>query len=145
MGAVAGLDRDIELGALGRHIEKQPAVIDLQDVDAELPEPGRDLPEHAGPVRDRQAERDDALVALELAHHDRSENARIDIAAAQDRGRPCGRETARASTSMAASPAAPGAFRHGLLQREIGVDRALEDCLVDQHDLGRRARARSAA
>ena len=29
--AIAGLDGDVELCALGRHIEKQPAVIDLDD------------------------------------------------------------------------------------------------------------------
>ena len=96
MRAVARLDGDVELGALGRHVEKQPAVVDFQDVDAKLPEPGRDLAEHAGPVRDRQAERDDAVLALELAHHDRRENARIDVAAAQDEPDLAADESARA-------------------------------------------------
>ena len=36
MRAIAGLDRDVELGALGRHVEKQPPVIDLENVGAEL-------------------------------------------------------------------------------------------------------------
>ena len=34
MGGVARLDGDVELGALGRHIEQQPAVLDFQDVGA---------------------------------------------------------------------------------------------------------------
>ena len=38
--------------------------------------------------------------------------------------------------SMAREPGRAGAFRHGLLQGEIGVDRPLEMRLVDQHDLG---------
>src|SRR5450631_1872577 len=29
---VARFDRDVELGALGRHVEEQPAVIDSQDI-----------------------------------------------------------------------------------------------------------------
>ena len=59
------------------------------------PKPRRDHAEHAGPVRNGQAERDDAALALQLAHHDRGENARIDVAAAQNRARPCGRRSAR--------------------------------------------------
>src|SRR5215468_3215427 len=43
MGAVAGLDRDIELGALGRHVEEQPVVIDFEDVDAKLAQSRRDM------------------------------------------------------------------------------------------------------
>ena len=74
---------------------------------ASSPEPGGDLAQHARPVRNGEAERDDAVLALELAHHDRGQNARIDIAAAQDQARPCGRGSAPASASMAASPAAP--------------------------------------
>ena len=38
MRGIARLDRHVELGALGRHVEKQPAVIDLEDVGAELAE-----------------------------------------------------------------------------------------------------------
>ena len=33
-------------------------------------------------------------------------------------------------------PGGARAFRHGLLQGQIGVDRAFEMRLVDQHDLG---------
>ena len=49
------------------------------------------------------------------------------------------------SASMAASPAAPAPFRHRLLQREEGVDRALDQRLVDQHDVAHAVRARPAA
>ena len=58
-------------------------MIDFQDVGAELAErlaitqqPGR-----SGMVRRNETMR---FVAFEFAHHDRRENARIDIAAAQD-------------------------------------------------------------
>src|SRR5262245_11230526 len=61
---VAGLDRDVELGAFRRHVQEQPPVLDLENVGAELAEPGGDMPEHAGPVGDGQAKRDDAVLAL---------------------------------------------------------------------------------
>src|SRR5216684_7572856 len=80
----AGFHRDVELGSLGRHVEKEPAMVDLENVGAELAEPSGDLPEHAGPVGEGQPEGDDAVLSFELAHHDGSENARIDVAAAQD-------------------------------------------------------------
>src|SRR5262245_14567051 len=56
MGPVAGFDGDVEFGPFGRLVEKQPVVIDLEDVGAELAEPRGDLPKHAGPVRDRETE-----------------------------------------------------------------------------------------
>src|SRR5262245_57760798 len=40
--AVAGLDGDVEPRALGRHVEEQPLVVDLEDVGAEMCEPGWD-------------------------------------------------------------------------------------------------------
>src|SRR5436309_388123 len=84
MGAVSGLDRDVDLGALGRHIEEQPVVIDLQNIGAERSEPGRDLAQHARTIGYRQPERDHPLISLELTHHDRGEDARIDIAATEN-------------------------------------------------------------
>src|SRR5262249_25325228 len=42
---VAGFHRDVELGALGRHVEEQPAVLDLENVGAGVAEPGRDMAE----------------------------------------------------------------------------------------------------
>ena len=57
---VARLDGHIELGALGRHVKEQAAVIDFENIGAEFAEPGCDNPEHAGPVRNGEAERDDA-------------------------------------------------------------------------------------
>jgi hypothetical protein len=36
MGAVAGLQRDVQPRALGRHVEQEPLVADFQDVGAEL-------------------------------------------------------------------------------------------------------------
>src|SRR5262245_5940583 len=68
VGAVAGLDGDVEPRALGRHVEKQAAMIDLEDVGTKLAEPRRDLAEDARPVRNGQPVGDDAPLALELAH-----------------------------------------------------------------------------
>ena len=95
------------LRALGRHVEEQPAVIDLEDIGAERAEPRRDLPEHAGPVGNGEAERDDAVLALEFAHHDRGEDARIDIAAAQDQADLACRESAPASPASRQGPQRP--------------------------------------
>src|SRR5262249_57775379 len=83
MRPVARLHRDVELGDLCRHIEEEPPMLDPEDVGAELAEPVGDLPEHAGLVGDGQPEGYDAALALELAHHDGGENARIDVATAQ--------------------------------------------------------------
>ena len=47
MGAVARLDRHVEPRALGRHIEKQPLVIDFEDIGAELAQPAS----RSGPAR----------------------------------------------------------------------------------------------
>src|ERR1700747_1109228 len=84
MRSVARFHRDVELGALGRHVEEEPVVLHAENVGAELAEPGGDLPEHSRLVGDGQPEGDDAAFALELAHHHGGENARVDIAAAQD-------------------------------------------------------------
>src|SRR4051812_40698792 len=84
MGGIARLDRDVELGALCRYIEKQAAVVDLENIRAKLAQARRDHAEHARAIRDGEPERHDLILALQLAHHDRSENAWIDIAAAQD-------------------------------------------------------------
>src|SRR5215212_927832 len=61
MRGVARLDRNIEFGALGRHVEEQPAVIDLQDIGTELTQPRCDDAEDARPVRNGEAERDDLI------------------------------------------------------------------------------------
>ena len=110
-------------------------MLDLENVGAELAEPGGDLPEHAGPVGDGQAERDDAVLALELAHHHRGQDPRIDVAAAQNEPDLAAAEALRPGQHRA-QPGGAGALRHGLLQGQVGVDRALEMRLVDEHDLG---------
>ena len=63
------------------------------------------------------------------------QDARIDIAAAQNQPDLAAAKSFRLD-QHGGKPGGAGAFRHGLLQREIGVDRALEMRLVDQHDLG---------
>ena len=135
MRGVARLDRDVELGALGRHVEEQAAVVDFQDVRAELAEPRGDHAEHARPVRNGQAERHDAALALELAHHDRGENARIDVAAAQDQPDLAAGEALRVCQQRR-EPGRARAFRHGLLMRQEGVHGALQMGLLDQQHVG---------
>src|ERR1700694_1159525 len=84
MHAVACLYRDIETGAFGRHVEKKPLVIHLENICAELAQAGRDLTKHARLVGNGEPEGNDMVLAFELAHHDGGENARVDIAAAQN-------------------------------------------------------------
>src|SRR6266508_4638609 len=50
MRPVARFHRDVQLGALRRHVEEQPAMVDLENVGAELPQPRRELSQHAGPT-----------------------------------------------------------------------------------------------
>ena len=134
MRGVARFDRDVEPRALGRHVEEQPPVIDFEDVGAKLAEHRRDLAEHARPVRDGQAERDDAVSRS-------SSRTMIDA-------RMRGSMLPPHSTSPTFLPANRSGFgqhrgqaggaralRHGLLQGQIGVDRALDVLLVDQHDV----------
>src|SRR5262245_14474346 len=79
---IARFHRNVDLGALRRHVEEQPAVLYAENVGAKLAQSGRNVPEHAGLIRDGQPEGDDAIPALEFAHHDRGENTRVDVAAA---------------------------------------------------------------
>ena len=109
-------------------------MIDAQDVGAEFAEPGRDLAQNSRPIRDGEAERDDAVGALQFAHHDGREDARIDIAAAQDQADLAAAESLRLG-QHGGKPGGAGPFRHGLLQREKGIDRALDQRLVDQNDV----------
>src|SRR6516165_11726152 len=81
---VARLHRHVQLGALGGHVQKKPAMIDSKNVGAKLAEPGGNVAKHAGTVRDGQAQGDDAVFPLQLADHDRSENAWVDVATTQD-------------------------------------------------------------
>ena len=53
--------------------------------------------------------------ALELAHHDRGQDARIDVAAAQDQPDLAAAESLRLGQHRR-KPGGAGAFRHGLLQ-----------------------------
>src|SRR5580704_14676506 len=84
MGAVARLHGDVELGALGRYIEKQPVMIDPENIGAEFTEPAGNLAENTGAIGNGETERHDAVGPLQFAHHDGRENPRIDIAATQD-------------------------------------------------------------
>ena len=78
--AVADLEDDVEGGALGRHLEHRPVMLDLEHVAAHATEHGGDLAEDARAIGDDHADRDDLLLAGELAHHDRGQDARVDVA-----------------------------------------------------------------
>src|SRR5271154_7473850 len=84
MRLVARLHGDVELGAFGRHVEKQAVMIDTENIGAELAKPAGDAAEGFRLIGNGEAERHDAALALEFAHHDGGKDARIDIAAAQD-------------------------------------------------------------
>ena len=102
---------------------------------AELAEARRDHAEHARPVRNREAERHDAVLALQLAHHDRGQDARVDIAAAQDQPDLAAGEALRVR-EQCREPGGAGAFRHGLLVGEEGVHGAFEVRLLHQQHVG---------
>jgi hypothetical protein len=135
MHGVARLDGDVELGPLGRHVEEQPAMLDLEDIGAELAQPSGDLAQHAGPVGNGEAERHDAVLALEFAHHDGGENPRINVAAAENQPHLAAAEFVRLG-QHGGKPGRAGALRHGLLQGEIGVHRTLEMRLIDEDNVG---------
>src|SRR6185295_8327150 len=90
--------------------------------------------QNTGAIRDSQTERHDAVVALELAHHDRGDYARVDVASAKNEPdlfpleafglREHGGKAGRAS-----------ALCHRLLQGEIGIDGAFKLNFVDQDDV----------
>ena len=72
--------------------------------------------------------------AFQFAHHDGRQNARIDIAAAEDQADAFAGKAQRLG-QHGGQPGRARAFRHGLLQRQVGVDRAFELRLVDQDDV----------
>ena len=132
----AGLDRHVDGDPFGRHVEEEPAVGHLEDVGAELAEPARHPAEHAGPVVRGDAEGGDAVLPLELAHHHGGKKPRIDVAAAQDEPDPPPPE------QIGLAPASPQAPPRRRLppcvcwRVAIGVDRALDQRLLDEDDLG---------
>jgi hypothetical protein len=135
MGAIAGFDGDIEARAACGHVEEQSAVMNFEDVRAELAEQGGNGTERPGPVLNGDAVADDPVVAFQLTHHDRSCDTRIDIAAAQDEADFPALE-ARRIGEHGGEPGGAGAFGHGLLQREEGIHRALELNFFREEDVG---------
>ena len=74
--------------------------------------------------------RDDAVVTLQFAHHDRGEDARVDIAAAQNQTDLAAAEELRCREHRGkAGSTRP--FRHSLLQGEICVHSALKMSLIN--------------
>jgi hypothetical protein len=106
MRVVAGLDRDIELGAFRRHVEKQPAMIDFQNVGAELSEPGGDLAEDPG--RSGMARRKETIRSSRSSSRTMTEARMRGSMLPPHRIGPTLRPRKRSGrASMAASPAAP--------------------------------------
>ena len=135
MRAVARFDRDIEPGALCRHIEKQPSVVDLEDIGPKLPQPCAICP--STPGRSGIVSRNATMRSSRSSSRTMIEARMRGSMLPPHRIRPTLRRRKRSgSTSKAASPAAPAPFGHRLLQGKIGIDRALELHLVDQDDLG---------
>ena len=90
--------------------------------------------EEARPVRRGDAEADDAVVALEFAHHDGGEEAGVDVAAAEHEADAPARETLRLGEE-GREPRRTGALGHGALEGGVGGDRALDGRLLDEDDL----------
>src|SRR3954447_20103697 len=67
MLSVASFDSDVDRNALGRHVEEETAVRNLQDVRAEAAEEARHAAEKARPVVGGDAEGGDTVVALQFA------------------------------------------------------------------------------
>ena len=110
-------------------------MLDLENVGAELAEPRGDLPEHAG--------RSGMVRRKETMRSSRSSSRTITEARIRGSMLPPHRmsPTLRPRNLLRldqhrAQPGGAGALGHGLLQGQVGVDRAFEMRLVDQHDLG---------
>ena len=109
-------------------------MIDAKNIGAELAEPRGDLSQNPRAIRNGEAKRNDPLGAFQFADHDRGEDARINVATAQDQADlaaakpgPLGQHGGEAG---GARP-----FGHRLLQREKRVDGALEQRFVDQNNV----------
>ena len=85
---VARFHVDVQLRALRRYVGQHAIVLHLEDVAARLADDRRHLCEHARPVLDFDADRKNAALALQFAHHHVCQQTRIDVAA--DDGTPSG-------------------------------------------------------
>uniref|UniRef100_A0A0N4ZL53 Transcriptional regulator n=1 Tax=Parastrongyloides trichosuri TaxID=131310 RepID=A0A0N4ZL53_PARTI len=83
MTGVAGLDHDVELGALGGHVQRQPVVHDVDDVAAQTADDGGHGRQHARAVVAQDAIDDQPLLADHFAVQHHGQHARVDIAAGQ--------------------------------------------------------------
>ncbi len=110
-------------------------MVDLEDIGVERAEPGRNHAQYARPVGNGEAERDDALLALQFAHHDRGEDTGIDIAAAQDQADLFAVEAFRLG-QHGGEPGGACALGHRLLLGQEMIHRLLELRLADKHDAG---------
>ena len=84
MRLVARLAFDVGDEALGRQRGEHALVIHLDDVDLLLVEDARDMEERAGAVLQANAQAREPARAGQIAEQDVGEQARVDIAAAQD-------------------------------------------------------------
>ena len=109
-------------------------MIDAKNIGAKPSEPRGDLSQNPRAIRNSESERHDAFGPFQLTDHDGGEDARIDVAAAQDQADLAVPKPARLSQHGGeAGGARP--FGHRLLQREKRVDGALKERLVDKNDV----------
>ena len=134
MAGTVGFDGDVDTGAFRRHVQHGAMVGDLEDVAAGLADGAGDFGEHARPVADDDAHGDDALLAGELADHDRGGKPRIDVAAGKDEPDAASAEAGGIGEHGGEAGGA-GALGHGLLEHEIGGDGLLDSELGHQHDV----------
>src|SRR5689334_5533713 len=84
MRSVARFHHDFEFGPFGRHVKEHAPVRDFKDIRTQMPEQRGNAAEDARPVVDLDPQIDDTMFALQFAIDYGCEDARIDIAAAQD-------------------------------------------------------------
>ncbi len=85
MGAITGLDNDVEHGSLGRQVGKNPLVCNLDDVGSGLTQDVGHTSQMTGLVDEFDQQTRQAPLASEIARQHAGQQARVDIAAAQDR------------------------------------------------------------
>ena len=103
---VAGFAFDLDHRVLGRQARENPAVVDLDDVDAGFVNLRRDRRERARLIVSGDVKPRDAALPDEVADQHIGEQVRVDVAAAQDSRDLLALEALR-SASIAARPAAP--------------------------------------
>ncbi len=134
MPPVARLDDHVDIGVLGRQQRKDTVVLDFDKVAAEPRDDPRNSRHLAGHVRHRDTQPCEAALAHQLAHQNRSEQARVDVAARQNGPDTPPPETVRVLRQHGDSGGA-GALDECLFDIQQQRNRVLELRLVRQQDV----------